>query len=574
MTFQIPITISSVIKSIERNEYLLPAIQREFVWSHRQIEWLFDSIMQGYPISSFLFWRVEGSTKADYKFYQFLKEYKQRYGTHNKEFSTAHHMDFTAVLDGQQRLTSLYIGLCGSYAYRKPRVKEANTDIVYPPRYLCLNIEESLKNNEDGKIFEFKFLKETDIMHSQTSWFKVSEIYSLSNFFDFNQYLNSHNISSEFAQRTLASLHEVIHTKNIINFFLEKDQNIDKALNIFIRINSGGEKLNSSDLIMSFAVANWERKDARREIHNLVDNIKDKGFSISKDFVLKTFLYLYSKDIKFKVANFSKENAIEFEREWVNIRDTILSVFDLVKSFGFNDFTLTSKNALIPIIYYLYHKKIYTYFDTKVAYSDDRTIVKKWLHVILIKRVFGNTSDNVLTQIRRAFTSDISKVAIEFDTQKFPIDSINSNLRKDIGITDEFIEDILLTQKDDIYAFSILALLYPNLDYKNNDFEKDHLHPISKYECLSEDLKKQYGLKNYNSLKNLQMLDANENASKNNGDLSSWVEKETKEENAKDRISFLKNHLIPDVDLGLDNFDEFITKRTEMLHEKLKKILT
>ncbi len=571
MAFQTAITISAAIQNIEKNEYLLPAIQREFVWSHRKIEWLFDSIMQGYPISSFLFWRVEGSTKADYKFYRFLKEYKQRYGTHNKEFSTANHMDFTAVLDGQQRLTSLYIGLCGSYAYRKPRLKEANTDVVYPPRHLYLNIEEPLKNDEDGKIFEFKFLKETDIMPNQTSWFKVSEIYSLSNFFRFNQYLSSHNISSEFAQSTLATLHEVVHTKTIINFFLEKDQNIDKALNIFIRINSGGEKLNSSDLIMSFAVANWERKDARKEIHNLVDNVKDKGFSIS--FVLKTFLYLYSKDIKFKVTNFSKENAIEFEKEWTNIRDAILSVFDLVKSFSFVDSTLTSKNALIPIIYYLYYKKIYTGFDTKVAYHDDRNIIRKWLHVILIKRVFGSTSDNVLTQIRRAFTSDISKAAIEFDTQKFPVDSINSNLRKDMGITDEFIEDILLTQKDDIYAFSILALLYPNLNYKDNDFNKDHLHPKAEYDSLRADLKLKYEWKIYNSLRNLQMLDANENKSKSDKDLNSWVKHETVV-NGKERISFLDNHLIPDVNLELDNFDEFITKRTEMLREELKKILT
>ena len=50
---------------------------------------------------------------------------------------------------------------------------------------------------------------------------------------------------------------------------------------------------------MSIAVANWEKKDARKEIHQLVDNIRDKGFSVSKDLILKTFLYLYSTDIKF-----------------------------------------------------------------------------------------------------------------------------------------------------------------------------------------------------------------------------------------------------------------------------------
>lgn len=77
MSFQTPITIYEAINNIDNNLYLLPAIQREFVWSHEKIEWLFDSIMRDYPISSFLFWRVEGKTKDDYKFYQFLKDYKQ-----------------------------------------------------------------------------------------------------------------------------------------------------------------------------------------------------------------------------------------------------------------------------------------------------------------------------------------------------------------------------------------------------------------------------------------------------------------------------------------------------------------
>lgn len=571
MSFQTPITISAAIRNIENNQYLLPAIQREFRWSHEKIEWLFDSIMRNYPISSFLFWRVEGSTKSSYKFYQFLKEYKQRYKTHNVEFPTSGHNDFTAVLDGQQRLTSLYIGLRGNYAYRTPRLHEENTERVYPVRHLFLNIERPLENEEDGRIYEFKFLTENEFELNKDKWFLVSDIYGLSDDYDFNKYLDNHNLkSSEFSYRSLATLKNVIHSKQIVNFFLETEQSIDKALNIFIRINSGGEPLNFSDLIMSIAVANWDKKDARKEIHTLVDNVRDKGYSISKDFILKSFLYLHSKDIKFKVTNFSKTNAIEFEKEWDKIRDATLAVFDLVKSFGFSDSTLTSKNALIPIIYYLYHREIYKDFHVKISYSDDRSAIEKWLHVVLIKRVFGGTSDSVLSQIRKAFTNDISMKAIEFDTQVFPVDRINLHIKRETGITDEFIEDVLMTQKDDVYAFSILALLYPNLDYKNNNFHKDHLHPATKYNELSNELKGKYGWGTYNSIKNLQMLDANENMSKNAEDLDSWVKKEAK---TKDRSSFLTNHLIPDINLELSNFDEFIIKRTTILCENLKKIL-
>jgi len=571
MSFQTPITIAEAIGNIENNRYLLPSIQREFTWKHEKIEWLFDSIMRNYPISSFLFWRVEGDTKENFKFYKFIREYRQKYKTHNEEFNTQGHNDFTAVLDGQQRLTSLYIGLRGSYAYRTPRLKEENTERVYPTRHLYLNVSRPLENEEDGRIFEFKFLTKNEAEKGQFQWFKVSDIYGLTNFSKFNKYLKENDFDDdEFASETLATLQEVIHSERIVNFFQETEQEIDKALNIFIRINSGGEPLNFSDLIMSIAVANWESKDARKEIHDLSDSIRDKGFSVSKDFILKSFLYLHSKDIKFKVTNFSKTNASDFENEWDKIRDTILSVFDLIKSFGFTDATLTSKNSLIPIIYYLYHRDIAKDFHTKTAYSDDRLGIKKWLHAALVKRLFGGTSDSVLSQIRKAFTDDVSVKPIQNELKFFPVESVNSQIRKDTGISDEFIEELLLTQKDDKYAFSLLALLFPNLDYKNNNFHKDHLHPAAKFKDLSVDLQEKYGWHTYNSLKNLQMLDANENMSKNDESLSDWVNSETK---SKQRVSFLENHHIPDVDLELENFDEYIIQRTKILTSCLKKVL-
>ena len=123
----------------------------------------------------------------------------------------------------------------------------------------------------------------------------------------------------KFQKKIVRKLRTVIIKEKTLNYFLEKAQDLNKALNIFIRINSGGEPLNFSDLFMSIAIANWDKKDARKEIHNLVDNIREKGFTISKDLILRAYLYLYSKDIKFKINNFSKDNAKYFEKYWLNI---------------------------------------------------------------------------------------------------------------------------------------------------------------------------------------------------------------------------------------------------------------
>ena len=73
--FQMPITINEAMQRIENKEYLLPAFQRDFVWSTEQIEKLFDSLMRNYPTSSMLFWKVKGETKTKWKFYEFIGSY-------------------------------------------------------------------------------------------------------------------------------------------------------------------------------------------------------------------------------------------------------------------------------------------------------------------------------------------------------------------------------------------------------------------------------------------------------------------------------------------------------------------
>jgi uncharacterized protein with ParB-like and HNH nuclease domain len=118
MPFGLPITIKEAVEHIHKKEYLLPAIQREFVWSADQIERLFDSLMRGYPISSFLFWRVERANQDNYQFYEFIRDYHERDNINNPKANVVGEESITAILDGQQRLTSLYIGLRGSYSYK------------------------------------------------------------------------------------------------------------------------------------------------------------------------------------------------------------------------------------------------------------------------------------------------------------------------------------------------------------------------------------------------------------------------------------------------------------------------
>ena len=131
-----------------------------------------------------------------------------------------------------------------------PRLWWEDNEYSIPTRYLYLNIIHRLEDEEDGRIYDFKFPTKDEFNSEKENWFKVGDILNLRNIFEFNKFLDTRDYKkNEFTYQTLSRLQESIHTDRIINYFLEKEQNLDKALNIFIRINSGGEPLDFSDLI-------------------------------------------------------------------------------------------------------------------------------------------------------------------------------------------------------------------------------------------------------------------------------------------------------------------------------------
>ena len=556
----------------------MPAFQRDFVWSAEQIEKLFDSLMKGYPISSMLFWKVKGGTKTDFRFYKFLSAFIQYHRICNDPIPTDNINDFYAILDGQQRLTSLYIGLCGSYAYKDYRKRWDYSESNFPTRHLYLNISRKYTQEESDREFIFSFVdknisKEKDLFIDKSSekWFRVGKILALHQDYNYgiDEFAEDNNIDKE-SKRLLRLLDNVIHTKLNINFYEEDEQKPDKAVNIFIRINSGGTALSFSDILMSIAIANCKQMDAKTEIKNLVEHIRSKGFNISHDFILKSFLYLYHKDVRSLITSFNLSFIELVENNWTRIRDAVSNLFDLLRSFGLTDFTMTSYNAAMPILYYLYHKDIYQDFYKKMGNREDCEIIKKWLFSILLRRSFGASADSVLAQSRRAYTTDITGCYIKETVTLFPAAEINSEIKKLSDVGDDFIEDLLYSQKDSRYSFPILAMLYPNLDYRNNNFHQDHLHPASAYNDLEEKDKEKYGWQVYNSILNLQMLDANENESKNAKPLDKWVSEQTRN---KDMQKFMEDHLIPDTDLSLSNFSDFVEKRKTILVQRIKKMI-
>jgi uncharacterized protein with ParB-like and HNH nuclease domain len=155
--YQSGLRIKDALDSVSRNLYVLPAIQREFVWKPEQICRLFDSLMQGYPFGTFLFWKVEPERSGRFKFYGFVQNYHERDAAHCPELGTLPNRELTAVLDGQQRLTALNIGLRGSMAIKEPNKWRSNPN-AFPRRTLQLDLLATRGDDEEGEKFSFRFL--------------------------------------------------------------------------------------------------------------------------------------------------------------------------------------------------------------------------------------------------------------------------------------------------------------------------------------------------------------------------------------------------------------------------------
>lgn len=571
---------------VRTKELVLPAIQRDYVWQPEQVVRLFDSLMKGYPISSFLFWKVNAGAVGNYKFYEILQDYRENFRTHGRECDPADGVaSRKAVLDGQQRLTSLVIGFCGSYAWKGYKKRwDDDSEIARPTRKLYLNLSETLDENdeEDARVYQFEFKSRVETndwedLHEDREgkhWFRVGKMREMNGLELFQYCLTNDFVKgSELAQNLLNQLRDILNTATVINYYQVEDDDLHKALNIFIRVNSGGTPLGLSAIILSIAISYW-KGDAKKAFEVLIRYIAlRQNFNINHDFILKTFLVLHSNEIGFKATNFKRETAEALEQCWDELGESIKATFDLITEFGYSSDTLLSYNALIPITYYIYKKRIWDKVKTFSGFSRDRKAMERWLHIVNVSGAFGGSSDTVLRNSRKVLNQALER------EEGFPAQGILRDLG--VSFSDEDIEDLLKLQKNHRKAFSVLALLFPHLEYRYHDFHKDHMHAeaaIAKYReegnVPNEELEYYQNPDWWNSIRNLQLLDANENQSKQDISLQKWIDFEV-QEHRKDRELLLHRCYIPmDVDLDISNLKEFLQARGELLRQALREKLT
>ena len=573
MAFQTPVTIHKALESIESRKYVLPAIQREFVWRPGQIARLFDSLMRGYPIGSFLFWKVKDESIREYRFYDFMLNFHQKNNPHCPPLGRITQDEVTAVLDGQQRLTALNIGLRGSYAYKLPHKWWRSPD-AFPRRHLYLNILDDAKENDAGMRYDFRFLREEDARKRDEKhyWYHVGEILNARNAADLYEFLRKKELTGDRRPfGVLDELHTVVHREPVVAYYEEENQDLDKVLDIFIRTNSGGTILSYSDILMSMATAQWEM-DAREAIHGTVDEVNaiGDGFSFSHDFLLKAGLMLAGiKSVGFKVTNFNRTNMKLLEDQWDDITRAVRVAVELVSSFGFSRGSLSANNAVLPIAHYLHRRGTPAGLLSSPEYREDRIAIRSWLTRSLLKRgIWGSGLDSLLTALREAIDSHGARA--------FPAARLEEAMRKrgkGLKFEEEELQD--LVESND-RTFALLSLLYAFHNFRTDRFDIDHVFPKSRF--TSARLQKA-GVSEHdipafrdraNRLPNLQLLDPETNRRKSDRPPHEWLSEDFDAQEAEEHV---RRHDLGHVPADMRDFHTFYEARRDHLLGKLQQLL-
>ncbi|WP_246007664.1 DUF262 domain-containing protein [Gordonia oryzae] len=569
-----------MLTAIHKREYLMPAIQREFVWDADQITKLVDSLMRGYPVGSFLLWDVKPETAQSYTFYEFLTNYHERDHPYADKATVPAGSGTTAVLDGQQRLTSLNIALYGSLSEKK-KYAWWNSANAFPTKRLYLNLVDEPDDEELGTKYDLRFLTDQEAAAEDgdaDKWFRVGAVLDLPD--------SGPNMQKELTKRRITAglddafqrlydLYQAVRVLKPMNYFLVTDQDADKVLEIFVRVNSGGTTLSYSDLLLSMATNQWQDLDAREEVRSLVSEINSNAgrqFSFSKDVVLKTALTIADVDVRFKVTNFTHTNMAKVEAAWPQIRGALLRAATLLQQFGYNERNLTANSVIIPVAHYLHLRDAGDSYLDSSADAADRLALQRWVTRSLVKRgIWGSGLDTLLTRIR-----DVLQDNSEGGFPAAAIEDAMAVAGKSLTFESAEIDELLNLKYGGQRTFSVLSVLYPGLDLSKK-FHEDHIFPKSRFtkkKLLNAGIpieKVDDYLEVVNLLPNLQLLAGTANIEKQDSLPAVWIESAFPSEDK--RSTYLSDNDLDGLSLDLGEFLSFFEERKRRVRERLITVL-
>ncbi|MCI8423669.1 MAG: DUF262 domain-containing protein [Lawsonibacter sp.] len=561
------LSVKGAITKIKDEEIVLPVIQRRLVWSEDKMELLFDSLLKGNSFGSVICIEEEKDTRPLFAYRAFTRD-----GNH----VASHEVDALSktqwfIIDGQQRLQSFYIGLTGMLNGKRLYFDLfSDPDIEYDFRFAVKEAELPQTNKE----------RTSENMVSVCLWYPVDALFQR-----LSATTKARQVSKEVIQKLEIEDNvqiDVIET-NVQDFFdavfadesvgiskvsinKSKDvlENRQRIVELFRRLNDGGTKLSSYDLVASmFKGFDYNME---RFLDNVVSEHSDIG--IDQDVLIKLLLILNDKPSK-EMADLTAEDAEFATSNYTRIQAALKALKKfLYASANYYWFASAKNRSAIPLYFLTYHifhsatltdklEEMFEHFDTNDKSCQDMAV---WLRLSLLNRVFSRGCGWI------PYKTGIKKIHAVMQDSKgksFPKDRLFKVYENHPLRFVSTVNENNLSEFDLEYVFYLIYNGLPTI--RSEDI--DHIHPRSLLLNAGFD----EGVINH--IVNYQLLDSGTNRGKKNGkELTDWINSGV---DASNRQGYLIRHLIPqDPSLWRTrNFVQFCEERAKMLVDKLNTLL-
>ena len=546
--------IITLLNQIKEGEIVLPAIQRNFVWKTDRVITLLDSIMRGYPVGIALLWE----TYTDIPYRRFVQDYQPE-GKHTFHDNKKRRR-LKVVLDGQQRLQSLFVALYGSYDDQR----------------LYFNVL-SGRPDDDYSLqrYEFRFADEKEVKEWNASsredaalpederpdWFLPEHYISVSTLFGLSVASRQKLRKQLVADLALEEKDELRVEANLARFdeVLTRNENLLKAsvidenlpsdseerkseadvLEIFVRINSVGMPLRRSDLIVSILRLRW--RESAQALPKLVRQInKGNSFNLEIDFVIRCLFAVSDLGTKFDLELLRSQSKVDLMRDnFTRCCNAIKSTIDFVVSVCWcqSSSVIGGSATLIPFVYYIFHQKKH-----HVPNSETETL-RKAFYLLGFTQPFSRYADSRLG----AFLRNEMKPLLEAGDVTFPFDRLVAWVRYWERVHSYGPE---LLQRNPTLALHVLQRhTGAKVQYRDNSPEIDHIFPRSVLR------KKEFDHAKIEHFANYWILAKSKNANKSNRHPADYF----KDVPARE----LKRALIDRSMLDYRRYSSFLTARSE-----------
>jgi len=639
-------TCLGVISQLNKTIYV-PDFQREYAWDEQKIKKLFDSILSGYPIGSIVLWEyTDDPTELEF-IYTFIDywtkftpsdrhRFNETIGSEEyisnrplllkdrgllNEITNIPNQSPKLVVDGQQRLTSLNIGLSGGILLDENKAKNLYINLITSGQTI---LEDINSGNQDDLRFDLKFIssRETVIEKGDELYYKISHIaesesisnggggakYKYKNEVEtavIDKYHNKYEDKSSEIKDTTELLYEKF-VEGGLNITEHKTNSIDEVLQLFLRINIEDEQLETSDIIIAVLTSVWGQSEdnpinARHQIRDFVEEI-NSSFEVMPDItaedVAKILLLLQDpqlgRDLEQRTINqIETDNIRKTKIIWEDgeIQEAIRQCFNMISDWNFQHLISSSSDMsyLYPIIYFFYVNKNADYISNPTEYSNfsgentdeylNTARIQYWICVTLLHKEYTTNRHSVTTEV-------LYETITEHSNGTFPLKELNKKLWQNKGFSPTLRPSDVsrgleqsVSNKNPIALFTLLRLPFKYPEFES--LELDHIQPNSVLRD-EEKLINEFGFeehqastiqKDKDKMANRTLLNRQANNKKDNILLSDWLEKIRENTDNEKVEEFINFHFIPkDEELyQIENFLDFIDKRRELIRKAVEK---